>query len=116
MPNRSDIFKAAWKSYRLARPAIFAAGDENGRRVFLPTLFGKMLRRAWDDARAEQLFHRVEPITAKVVMEAVNLSEAAKATRLAEIDADLRAQDYSDAPTNWGHRLSLQAERAKLAA
>jgi hypothetical protein len=50
--NPSAILTAAWKAYRLARPAIYAAGDTAAHRSFLRPLFGKMLRKAWADAKA----------------------------------------------------------------
>ena len=45
------IMKDAWLRYRNARPAIYAAGDSGPKRPFLPTLFAKMLRHAWADAK-----------------------------------------------------------------
>jgi hypothetical protein len=49
--NRSAVFAAAWKSYRVARPALWATGDDTGERRFLPELFARVLRTAWADAR-----------------------------------------------------------------
>ena len=52
MLNRSAIFAFAWASYRLARPAIFAAGDDTGKRCFVRSLFARMLTQAWAEAKA----------------------------------------------------------------
>lgn len=48
------IMTAAWRAYRISRQCRFAAGDETGKRRFLPSLFAKCLRTAWADARVEQ--------------------------------------------------------------
>jgi len=53
MVDKSMVLLAAWASYRLARPAICAAGDTAEHRVFLRDFFAKMLRRAWAEAKAE---------------------------------------------------------------
>lgn len=111
--DRAAILRDAWASYRLARPAIYALGDEHGIRAFLPRLFAKMLSAAWDRARKA---HRNVALTVTEVAEAVNLSAAVKAKRIADIDAALIAMDYSDAPTNWSRKASLRAERAQIAA
>lgn len=111
--NRVEIFHAAWVAYRLARPAIFAAGDETGHRRFLRDLFARLLRTAWANARKQS---RNVALTVHDVVGAVRLSDAAKAARLAEINAELQAQDYSDAPTNWPRRAAWRAELARLAA
>ena len=51
MLDRSSVFAAAWKAYRIARPAFWAAGDETGKRRYLPALFARLLRTAWAHAR-----------------------------------------------------------------
>jgi hypothetical protein len=116
MLNRSEIFRSAWAGYRLARPAIFDKGDETGVRRFLPDLFARQLRAAWE--RAKKSARRTEGLTAPVVASAVNLLVAVKdrQARITEIDGELRTMDYSDTPTNWDRRLSLRAERSALVA
>lgn len=51
MHNRSVTLTAAWSAYRIARPAIWATGDETGNRRFLRDLFARLLRTAWANAR-----------------------------------------------------------------
>lgn len=81
MHNRSEIIRTAWASYRLARPAIFAVGDETGQRPFLPQLFAKMLRKAWADAKKASR-HQDHQATVAAFVEAQRRSRIAVAKAL----------------------------------
>jgi hypothetical protein len=111
MFNRSEILRSAWAAYRLARPAMFAAGDETGKRAFLRPFFAKMLRRAWEDAKAdarnanareaarvaEQLRARIRASQADL---AARMDPMARSARIVEIRGELRVLDYAP----WGVR------------
>ena len=110
MFNRSEILRSAWSSYR--RDVKRGLGVHRDG-PFSRTHFAYCLRMAWAIAKEAA----AEPVRGPVAtaMTAVNLLPAVKA-RLAEIEAELQAQDFSDAPTNWTRRHELQAEREQLAA
>ena len=114
MFNRAEILRSAWSSYR--RDVKRGLGVRRDG-PFSRTHFAYCLRMAWAIAKETAASAAAEPVLGPVAtaMSAVNLLPAVKA-RLAEIEAELRAQDFSDAPTNWTHRHDLQAEREQLAA
>ncbi len=78
MFNRSEILTAAWKAYRVARPCFFATGDETGTRRFLRDLFGKMLTKAWADAK-KAAHHADHQATVRAFVEAQRRSHLAVA-------------------------------------
>lgn len=97
MFNVAGIFTSAWKSYRLARPAIHASGDTATHRTFLRPLFAKMLQLAWADARREQSI-------AQALVAAQNRVTAAKiaalpagerSARIATLRDELTLLDYA---------------------
>lgn len=119
--NCAAIMTAAWTGYRTARQCRFAAGDETGKRRFLPTLFASCLRRAWEDARAEQrnamareadrlavqLQDRIRQSQRDLV---ARMAPEARAARITSVRGDLTLLDYAP----WGVRTSLR--RADLSA
>lgn len=110
MLNRSEILRSAWADYR----RDVRMGIVNRYGPFNRDHFAYCLRMAWAAAKSRALkAASTGPVA--LAMEAALLLPAVKA-RLAEIDAELRAQDYSDAPINWTHRSDLLAERQQLAA
>ena len=114
MFNRSEILRSAWSSYR--RDVKRGLGVRRDG-PFSRTHFAYCLRMAWAIAKEAAAKAAAEPVLGPVAtaMTAVNLLPAVKA-RLAEIEAELQAQDFSDAPTNWTRRHDLQVEREQLAA
>ncbi|HEV2517920.1 MAG TPA: hypothetical protein VGV07_21895 [Devosia sp.] len=113
MFNRSEILRSAWAAYRLARPAVFAAGDETGSRAFLRPFFAKMLRRAWEDAKAEASTANAREATrlATELQARIRASQAdlaarmdpmARSARIVEIRGELQVLDYAP----WGVRTS----------
>jgi len=123
--DRAEIFRSAWAAYRRARPTIFAAGDETGARRFLPSLFAKMLRSAWTDAKAAAR-HAVHLATAATFVEAQRRSRVAVAQamtpgeRSAAITRacdDLTLLDYAPLGVRASERRAhLKAELAALSA
>lgn len=111
MFNRSEILRKAWASYRVARVAVFAAGDANGKRVFVRPLFARCLRRAWDDAKVEarsansreaariaaQLQVRIRASQADL---AARMDPMARSARIASLRDELTLLDYAP----WGVR------------
>lgn len=116
MFNRSEILRSAWAAYRLARPAFFAAGDGNGKRVFRRTLFAKMLRRAWDDAKkaasavVDTVAAFVTALRRVQVAAAVAMEPMVRSARIVEIRSELQVLDYAP----WGVRTGQR--RADLGA
>ena len=114
MFNRSEILRSAWSSYcRDVKRGLGVRRDG----PFSRTHFAYCLRMAWAIAKEAANAVATEPVLGPVAtaMSAVNLLPAVKA-RLAEIEAELQAQDYSDAPTDWTRRRELRAELEQLAA
>jgi hypothetical protein len=104
MLDRSAILSSAWKSYRLARPAFFAAGDTATHRRFLRSLFGKMLRQAWADAKKAAV---TDTASAFVVAQSRVMAEKAlampageRSVRIVEVRQELALLDYAP----WGVR------------
>lgn len=95
MFNRQNILNKAWAAYRVARVGVFAAGDVDGKRVFVRSLFARCLRRAWDDAKADA--------------RSANSREAARIA--AQLQASIRASQADLAA-----RMSPQARSARIAA
>ncbi len=122
------IMTAAWRAYRVARQCRFAAGDETGKRRFLPSLFAKCLRTAWADARAEQrnAAAREAGRLAGQLQDAIRASQRdmvarmapeARSARITSVRSDLTLLDYAP----WGVRTSqrradLRAELSLLEA
>ncbi|MBN9345020.1 MAG: hypothetical protein J0I48_02295 [Devosia sp.] len=103
MHNRSEILSAAWSAYRLARPAIWATGDETGQRRFLRPLFSRLLRTAWENARKAAL-HADHEATARAFVEAQRRSHLAvakamtpgeRSAAIVNARADLALLDYA---------------------
>jgi len=97
MVDRRQVLRTAWKSYRLARPAIFAAGDTTTTRTFLRPLFGKMLRQAWTNAKkvaapAEALVAAQARVTAAKI---TALPAGERSTRISQIRDELTTLDYA---------------------
>lgn len=128
MFNRSEILRKAWAAYRVARLGVFAAGDENGKRVFVRPLFARCLRRAWEDAKAEastanaresarlatELQARIRASQADL---AARMAPEALSARIASIRDELNLLDYAP----WGvctseRRRNLGAELSILTA
>lgn len=113
MFNRSEILRSAWAFYRIARLGYCAAGDVADKRMFLRSLFAKMLRRAWDEAKAdarnanareadrvaEQLRARIRASQADL---AARMDPMARSARIVEIRGELQVLDYAP----WGVRTS----------
>lgn len=101
MFNRSEILRSAWASYRIARTAIWAAGDESGKRAFIRQLFAKMLRSAWDSAKktARAVTDTATAFVAaqrRVQVAAVAAMEPmARSSRIVEIRSELQVLDYA---------------------
>lgn len=127
MVNRSQIFRAAWADYRLARPAFFALGDGAGKRVFLPSLFAKALRGAWADTKAAEVQAR-RTAEANAAAEAfmatqhrgrvdlaARMTAGQRSVRISSVRDEITLLDYAP----WGvrvsdRRASLLAELAAL--
>jgi len=121
MFNRSEILRKAWASYRVARVAVFAAGDENGKRVFVRSLFARCLRRAWDEAKkaARTVVDTVAAfVTAQrrvQVAAAAAMAPMARSARIVEIRSELQVLDYAPWGVRTGQRRSdLGAELSLL--
>lgn len=103
MFNRSAILTAAWKAYRVARPCFFATGDETGSRRFLRDLFGKMLTKAWADAKkaAQHADHQatvrafVEAQRRVAIAKASAMEPGARNARIAAIRDDIEILQYA---------------------
>lgn len=113
MFHRSTILRKAWAAYRVARVGVFAAGDVDGKRVFVRSLFGRCLRRAWADAKAEarsanareatRLAEQLQAsIRASQVDLAARMDPMARAARIASLRDELTLLDYAP----WGVRTS----------
>jgi hypothetical protein len=93
--NRSAILIAAWNAYRLARPAIYLAGDTAERRPFFRPFFVKMLRKAWAEAKVAAT-HAAQEAIAAAFVEAQRRSHLAVAAAMSPADrsaAITRARD-----------------------
>ena len=113
MFNRSSILTAAWKAYRLARPAFFAAGDTATHRKFLRSLFGKMLRQAWADAKKAATNTASAFVVAQqrvMTDKAAAMPAGERSVRIVEVRQELALLDYAP----WGVRTSHR--RADLSA
>jgi hypothetical protein len=103
MVSSSAVFTAAWSAYRLARPAIWATGDETGTRRFLRDLFNRQLRTAWAAAKkAARIAASDETARAFVaaqrrvaVAKAAAMPEAERSARIAAIRDDLETLQYA---------------------
>jgi len=91
---------AAWKAYRIARLTRWAAGDETGKRAFLPKLFANCLANAWADLRKAQFAEQsreadriAAQLQAKITASKIDLSKrmdpAARAERIRSILTEL---------------------------
>lgn len=126
MFNRSEILRKAWASYRVARVGVFAAGDKDGKRVFVRSLFARCLRRAWDDAKVEARSANAREATrlAALLQASIRASQSdlaarmtpeARSARMASLRDELTLLDYAP----WGvrtttRRTELRAELAIL--
>lgn len=103
MVSSSAVLTTAWKSYRIARLARWATGDETGKRRFLPDLFAGLLRTAWADAKkAARIAASNETARAFVaaqrrvaVAKAAAMPEAERSARIAAIRDDLEILQYA---------------------
>ncbi len=111
MFNLSELLRKAWASYRIARVGVFAAGDENGKRRFVRSLFARCLRRAWADAKAEarsansrEVARLAAELQTKIDASkrdlAARMDPQARSARIASIRDELRMLDYAP----WGVR------------
>lgn len=125
MLNRSEILHSAWAAYRIARPAIFAAGDNSTKRVFLRSFFAKMLTRAWAEAKRAEANRSANTIAAELVarIEAKRtaavaaMAHADRSARLSHIVDEIRLLDYAPLGVRLaGRRAELFAEIAALEA
>ena len=132
MFNRSEIFRSAWAAYRRARPAFCAAGDTADHRAFVPSLFGRLLRQSWADARkasvaaaakraadAEQALARsiVTRLQQDRIAVLAALSAADRSARLSGVADELRMLDYAPWSVNAAQRRAqLNAEVELLEA
>ena len=116
MFNRTEILRSAWSFYRVARLGYCAAGDAGDKRVFLRSLFGKMLHRAWDEAKKAA---RTFTDTAVAFVAAQRRGQVAtvaamepmvRSARIVEIRSELQVLDYAP----WGVRTGQR--RADLGA
>lgn len=91
---------AAWKAYRTARLTRWAAGDETGKRAFLPKMFANCLANAWADLRKEQFAeksreadriatHLIAKIRASKIDLAKRMPPVVRAERIRAILTDL---------------------------
>jgi hypothetical protein len=107
MFNRSEILKAAWQSYRLARMGIFLPTDDT-RRAFIPSMFAKCLRAAWADARKRTGW--MTPVAVRIEIKPAVL----KPSRAAEIRSELDRMQYRDF-IDWNIHRTLSVELAMSA-
>lgn len=126
--NLSAILTDAWRRYRLARPAFFAAGDVGTKRMFLRNLFAKMLRTAWADAfaairaaagrEAERLAGLLQAgIRQGQVDLARRMAPEQRSARIASIRDEITRLDYAPLGINVRmKRAALSDELAILAA
>lgn len=115
MTNRTEVYKAAWRNYRLARPAFFALGDTADRRAFLPKLFGRLLRQAWDDARTAEVTDTAQAFVsaqARVMADkAAALPEGERSARVSQLRDELALLDYAPLGVRTApRRVQLSAE------
>lgn len=115
MFNRSEILRKAWASYRIARMGVFAAGDADGKRRFVRSLFARCLRRSWEDAKTEarssnsreaarlaaELQVRIRASQADL---AARMDPMARSARIVEIRGELQVLDYAPWGVRTGHR------------
>lgn len=118
----SAIFGATWTAYRLARPAVFAAGDETGKRSFVRPLFVRLLRTAWAEAKKTEARVRATRETEAIALLfidaqrkvrfaiAASLSPEARSVRLSAVRDEITLVDYAP----WGVRANER--RAELRA
>lgn len=117
--DRAQIMRSAWEAYRLARPAICAAGDTAEHRVFLPDFFAKMLRKAWADAKkvattAQAFIAAQARVTASKL---AALSPGERSVRISQIRDELTTLDYAPFGVRTANRRrDLAAELSALAA
>ena len=126
MFNRSEILRKAWAAYRIARVGVFAAGDENGQRKFVRSLFARCLRRAWEDAKAEarsansrEAARLAAELQTKIDASkrdlAARMNPQARSARIASIRDELTMLDYASLNARTGNRrFELRAELALL--
>jgi hypothetical protein len=104
--DRKKILTTAWANYRLARPAFFAAGDAGTHRKFLRSLFGKMLRLAWADAKKAAVTDTASAFVAAqsrvMAQKAAAMPAVERSARIVELRAELQVLDYAP----WGVRTS----------
>lgn len=121
MFNRSEILRQAWASYRVARLGVFAAGDDNGKRVFVRSLFARCLRRAWDDAKAgarsaasREAARLAAALNVRIAASqrdlAARMEPEARSARIAALRDEMATLDYAP----WGVR--TRTRRANLGA
>ena len=124
MVDRRQILVVAWASYRLARPAIFAAGDEGDKRRFLRPFFAKMLTRAWAEAKRAEATKTAETIAAEldVRLQAKRaatiaaMAPADRSARLSHIADEIHMLDYAPLGVRLaGRRAALETELHLLA-
>jgi hypothetical protein len=120
MFNRSEILCSAWAAYRLARPAFFIPGDTSAKRSFIRSLFGKMLRRAWDDAKRSA---KSLPATAAAFVSAQTRVQTARvaamdpmvrSARISAIRDELTVLDYAPWGVRTGQRRSDLGEELSI--
>lgn len=119
MTTSSAVLIAAWKSYRVARPSIWATGDETGQRRFLPELFARLLRTAWADARkADAVTRRFLELQQRGQVAVARQMEAGeRSARISEIRDRLEVLDYAPFGVRAVEkRAALKAELAVLTA
>jgi hypothetical protein len=124
MIDKSQLLRAAWASYRLARPAFFAAGDSITYRVFLRGLFVKMLRQAWADANVEAARRPAEEtaqalVTAQhraLVEKLAAMSPGQRSLRISQLRDELTVLDYAPLGVRTANRRrALSVELAAFA-
>lgn len=115
MFNRSEILRKAWATYRVARVGVFAAGDTNGKRVFVRALFARCLRRAWGDAKVEarsansrEAARLAAELQDKIAASqrdlAARMAPEARSARIAAIRDELTVLDYAPLGVRTSHR------------
>lgn len=112
---------AAWKAYSIARLTRWAAGDETGKRKFLPKLFANCLATAWADVRKEQFAvasREADRIAAQLQVTiriskidlARRMDPAARAERIRTLLTELSFAGSFSGAWNYDSRLSRTAE------
>jgi hypothetical protein len=103
MTSSSAVFTAAWSAYHLARPAIWATGDETGNRRFLRDLFARLLRTAWanarkaaaNDASTETARRFVEAQRRVAIAKAAAMEPGTRSARVAAIRDEIEILQYA---------------------